>query len=245
MACCCRARVLLIVVGFHDIAGDGAGNCAAVFAALDEHGNHNFRIAPRSIAYEPGIVLEFFLLAHAIAHIIANHLRASGFAAEFDVLKPRAGGRPAFVDYAVHSLGHFLDRIFGNGEMIHAGIRKVFQEVRLDENASTGNARNHARELDRRGGHGALTHGDGNRFASVPLAMIHALRPFLGRNQTGLFAGQINSRAMAEAESVGVERDAIDSEQLADVVEVDVAGLHDGFVQVHIAVAASCRTHGT
>ena len=68
--------------------------------------------------------------------------------------------------------------------------------------------------------------------------MEDALFPFLRRHQAGIFAGKIDAGLAAQAEFRGVVRDAIDAQPLADVVEVDVAGIHDGFVQIHLAVAA-------
>ena len=48
-------------------------------AALHEDGDYDFGIAARSIADEPGIVLEFFFFAEAAADIVADDLRGAGF----------------------------------------------------------------------------------------------------------------------------------------------------------------------
>ena len=66
--------------------------------------------------------------------------------------------------------------------------------------------------------------------------MVHTLDPIFRRDQAGLFAWQINSGALAEAEAGGVLVDAVDSEQFADVVKVDVAGSDDALVKIHGAV---------
>ena len=59
--------ILLVVVGLDDIANDRTGSFAAVLSAfLNENGNDNFRIAPRRVADEPGVVFKFFLFAEAL-----------------------------------------------------------------------------------------------------------------------------------------------------------------------------------
>ena len=105
--------------------------------------------------------------------------------------------------------------------------------MRLDQSAAAGDGRNHARQLDRRDGDGALANGDGNRFARVPFVVIDALDPFFRGHQARLFAGQINACAHAQAQAGSVVSDLVDAEHFADVVEEDVAGIDDGSVQIH------------
>src|SRR5580704_7127344 len=66
--------------------------------------------------------------------------------------------------------------------------------------------------------------------------MIDALRPFLRGNQSRLFAGQINSGSLAETEAAGVMGNAVNSEQFADVIKIDVAGSDDSLVEIYFAV---------
>ena len=53
-------------------------------AFLHQDGDDNFRIAPRRVAHEPGVVLELFLFAQSLSRGVADDLRGAGFAAEFD-----------------------------------------------------------------------------------------------------------------------------------------------------------------
>ena len=108
-----RLLVLLVVVRLDDVAHDGASRFATVLSAfLDQHGDNNLRIAARRVAYEPCIVFEFFLFADACASVVTNHLRRSGFSAEFDARKfELAAGAVGFVDDAVHGVGDLFDGV--------------------------------------------------------------------------------------------------------------------------------------
>ena len=108
--------------------------------------------------------------------------------------------------------------------------------MRLLENAAGSDAADHAGQLERRGGNGALSGGYGNHFAGVPLAMKSPLDPFLRRHEAGLFGGKIDAGLVADAEFAGVIRKPVDSQAHADVVEKDVAGLQNGVVQTEDAV---------
>ena len=78
--------IFLVVVGFDDIADDGASGFAAMLAAfLNENGDANFRIASWRVADEPGIIFKFFLFAEAIPSVVTDDLRGAGFSAEFDI----------------------------------------------------------------------------------------------------------------------------------------------------------------
>src|SRR5580704_18533530 len=115
---------------------------------------------------------------------------------------------------------------------------RVFQEVRALEIAAGCNATDHVRELKGGCGDGTLTNGNGNCFAGIPLTMIDALNPLLGRNQAGFFGWQIDAGFRTESQHFRVFRDAIDSQALAYVVKENVTGMNDGFVQIHDTVAA-------
>src|SRR5215468_1422812 len=74
-----RSLGFLFVVGLDDVARHGAGDRAAMFASLDEHGDHDFRVAPRGVSDKPSVVLEALLLADFVARIVADDLRAARF----------------------------------------------------------------------------------------------------------------------------------------------------------------------
>src|ERR1700730_8606055 len=108
----------------------------------------------------------------------------------------------------------------------------------LLENAPHGNSTDGARELQRSGGDSTLSSRDGNGFSGIPLAMKHALDPFLGRHQASFFGRKINAGAVAQTHFCGVVREAIDAEFHAHVVEKNVAGIENGFAVVDNAVRA-------
>ena len=91
-----------------------------MLAFLDKNGHNNFRIAARSIAHKPGIVLEAFLLADFIPSGVADHLGAAGLSAELDSLELGARGGPALVDHAPHGLRHFFRGVLRNREVVFA-----------------------------------------------------------------------------------------------------------------------------
>src|SRR5207245_7612691 len=110
------------------------------------------------------------------------------------------------------------------------------QQMRLLEYASRSDSANHARELQRSRGDGALPRRHGDRFTGIPLAMENALDPFCGRHQPGQLLGEIDSRLASEAELAPVVRKAVNAQAHSGIVEKDVARLEDGFVQPHDTV---------
>src|SRR6266404_303870 len=108
--------------------------------------------------------------------------------------------------------------------------------MRLLEHSAHGNAANGARQLKRRSRNRALADGYGDGFTGVPFAVEHALHPFFARNQTGFFRWQIDAGAMSEAQMRCIVGNSVDAEALPDVVEENIARLHDRFVQIHEAV---------
>src|SRR5580698_7208058 len=99
--------------------------------------------------------------------------------------------------------------------------------MRLNQSPSARDRSSHTCQLNWRDGDGSLAYGNRNRLAGVPFVVIGALDPFFGRHESRFFARQIDSRAMAESESRCVERDLVNSELFADVVEEDIARIHD------------------
>ena len=67
--------------------------------------------------------------------------------------------------------------------------------------------------------------------------VINALDPFFGGHESRLFARQIYSRAPAETKAHGVVGNFVDAEPLSDVVEKNVAGIHDGFVETYFSMS--------
>src|SRR5580693_1810568 len=195
-----RAGVLLVVVGLYNVTYNGASGLAAMLhGILHNRGNHDFRIAARRETDKPAV---HFLGADAIGGVVAHELSGAGFAAKVDVLQTEViGGAAAFVAHAVEALSDLFNGVVGERETFCFHIGVVLEQVWPHESSAAGNGRGHARELDGCDGDGALTDGDRDRLARVPLVVKYTLDPRLRGHQAGFFAWQINPRAFAEAQA--------------------------------------------
>src|SRR6266853_562040 len=108
--------------------------------------------------------------------------------------------------------------------------------MRLLENAAHGDPADGVRELQGSGDNGTLAGGHRNRFSRIPLAMKDALDPFRRGHQPGQFFGEIDPGLAAQAQFTTVVRKAINAQAHPDVVEKDIAGLQDCFMQAHHTV---------
>src|SRR6476661_7324349 len=108
--------------------------------------------------------------------------------------------------------------------------------MRLVESTTLGDSADHVGKLNGSSRDCALTDGHGNRLTGVPLLVKNALLPSLGRHQAGLLAGEIDARPASQAKIGAIKRDSIDSHLLAHVIKEHVAGMHDSFVQINVAV---------
>src|SRR6266478_8265347 len=110
--------------------------------------------------------------------------------------------------------------------------------MRLLENAAHGDSADHARELQGSGDDGSLTGGHRDRFARIPLAMEDPLHPFSGRHQPGQLLWEIDSSLVSEPEFTAVVGEAVDAQAHSSVVEKNITGFEDGFVQSHHTMRA-------
>ena len=85
--------------------------------------------------------------------------------------------------------------------------------------------------LKRRNAHIALPDGDRNRFAFVPFCFENSLLPFLRRNESRIFVRQVDSGFPAQAHHFRVRRNTLDAEFFSDIVEKDIARIHNCIVQ--------------
>src|SRR5579884_3361215 len=88
-----------------------------------------------------------------------------------------------------------------------------------------------ARQLERRYLESALSDGYGNRLARVPLLPVVAQLPFGRRHSTDGFVRQVDACLLPQSRLVRVESNVVDARLVADVIEVDIAGLLDSAVQ--------------
>ena len=103
--------------------------------------------------------------------------------------------------------------------------------------ATGGDTTNDARQLQRGGLNCALADADGDCFSRVPLAVVVLHQPLLRGHQAGLFAGQIDTGLLTEAECGSVLCDAIDTQLVGEGVVEGVARHGNGVVYVDRAVA--------
>src|SRR6185436_869426 len=88
----------------------------------------------------------------------------------------------------------------------------------------------------------SLPNGDVNRFNRLPLHTLVTTAPLLRRNQAGDFTRKINARLSAESGHLRELRNAIDTQKLAQIIEVNIAGVNDGFVHSHAAMSVLIPT---
>src|SRR6266478_5846086 len=110
--------------------------------------------------------------------------------------------------------------------------------MRLLENAAHGDSADHARELQGSRDDGSLTGGHRDRVARIPLAMEDPLHPFSGRHQPGQLLWEIDSSLVSEPEFAAIVRKAVDAQAHSSVVEENITGFEDGFVQSHHTMRA-------
>src|ERR1700694_1264369 len=95
---------LLVHVRLNDLRSNARGKIA-MFALLDQHGDHDFRIAPGSDTGEPAIVLKLLAASTlALAQRIADDLGAARLSGKINSLQVGAVGRSYRTDYAGHSV---------------------------------------------------------------------------------------------------------------------------------------------
>ena len=176
-------------------------------------GDHNFRVAPRSISHKPAVFLSFFPIYGA--GFVAHQLRGAGLAGEIDVLQPQRYPEcppPSLTTpYIPSSPARRCRRKSGNARF---SDRSDFSRGAAAQRAAARDGCNHARQLNRRDGDRALPDGDRYRLARIPLVMVTRSRPFFRRHQARLFAGQINSRAAAKAQARRRSMNAVDPQRL-------------------------------
>ena len=97
----------------------------------------------------------------------------------FCSLTSAVSGATGFVHHAPHAVRHLLNCVIGKRESVRFQPCGILQEVRLDQRATAGHGRDHARELNRRDHHGALADGHGNRFTRDTICGGTRVRPKL------------------------------------------------------------------
>ncbi len=116
------------------------------------------------------------------------------------------------------------------------GRFKLFYEPGPVKGAAVGQGGIDVGELERRDEVESLADGDGDGFSRLPGLLQAGEFPLFRRDQAALLPGEVDAQGGAEAEGPRVGGDLVDAEQLAQVVEIDVAGLHDGAVEVDVSV---------
>src|SRR5712672_1640248 len=118
--------VLLVIVGFDNVAHYRTCRLAAMPARLYQHGNHNFRGASRRITDKPGIILELLALAEPAAQIVVDDLCRAALSREINSGKLESARGPVwFVHHTKHRVGHFVDGGFGNIEAHFSDVWRI------------------------------------------------------------------------------------------------------------------------
>src|SRR5262249_51094311 len=114
----------------------------------------------------------------------------------------------------------------------------VVDQMRLYRIAAARQPRHHRRDLQRRRRNLTLADRAGDRLAGIPLLAGLGFLPRGRRNRAAVLVGNIEFGLVAEAQSMGDVGDRVDAGAVADVVEINVAGLRDAFDEAQRAVAA-------
>src|SRR5258708_2553416 len=171
---------LLVVIGLDPVAHHRAAGFAAVSARLHQYRNYNFRRASRSVTHKPGVVLKLFVLAQAAAQIVVDDLRRAALAGEIDSCQfkraPRAVG---FVYHAVHRVGNFFHRGFGNTKTLFSDVGRILEQMRLLIDSTHCDPADGVCELQRSGGPPHLFRPPPKTFFPVPSSLGNTLQPLL------------------------------------------------------------------
>ena len=240
-------------VGLDDPPGQGGGVFTAVAAVLHQDGYGHLGVVGRGVGHEPGVIfLAPGLLLFGIIPIDGDHLGRAGFAGHLDVGQAGGLGR-AVVDHPHQGLPHRLQSgRAGPQAGLHLGLGPVenlpgrafhlFHDIGFIDVAAVGNGRHHPGHLDGSGEIVALADGYRDRIAFAPGLMESRHFPGRGRRQARHLLVQIEAGGRAQAEAPAPLIDALNPQAPAHLVEIDVAGMHHGPVQVHGAVATPCAS---
>ena len=114
----------------------------------------------------------------------------------------------------------------------------LFHQIGFIDDAAVGDGRHHPGHLDGGGQIVALADGYRDGIAFVPGLIESGLFPGRGRGQPRHLFVQIRGRWARPGRSAGSTRRCAQSPASAHFVEIDVAGMHHGPVEVHAAMAA-------
>ena len=209
-----------------------------------DHGHHHE--APAVLLAEPGhpgvvAVLVGHVVAHAL-HLVgqAHHLGGAGLGADHHARsKHPAAGAVRVLHGGDHGpLDH--GRVFrGQGDGALHLWGHAAHELRLQDLAAVDEGGDDARHLQR--GHSGVALADG-QVQVLALGPAHAKAfhlPLARGDEPALLVGQVDARGRAQPGFLGVGADAVHAELHAELVEIGVAGLDQGALEVDCAVAAA------
>src|SRR5208337_1718774 len=113
-----------------------------------------------------------------------------------------------------------------------------FHQLRLIDQASVGYGRGHLGHLQRGGQVIALANGDRQGLPFVPGLVVTGLFPFAGGHQPGHLFIQMQAAGLSQAEAAAPLGNAVNPQPLPHVIKIDVAGFHQGPLEIDLAVAA-------
>ena len=218
-------------------------------AVLHQYRHGHLGVVGRGVGHEPGVILHPpGLLLFGIILIQGDYLGRAGFAGHLDV--GQAGGLArAIVDHPHQRLAHHLQiGRAGPQAGLHLGLGlkenlpgrafHLLHDIGFIDGAAIGDGCHHPGHLDGSGQIVTLADGYRDRIAFVPGLMESSLFPGQGSHQARHLLVQIEAGGRAQAEAPAPLGDAFNAQAPAHLVEIDVAGMHYGPVEVHGAVAA-------
>ncbi|KAF5027905.1 hypothetical protein DSECCO2_664700 [anaerobic digester metagenome] len=156
-----------------------------------------------------------------------DHLRRAGLGAGHHVGTVERLARAA-LDRGDHGVEDELAvALLERQQGVHLGLLG-FHQLRLAQLAVADQGREIARDLQRRSEHVALADGGDDGLAPGPGRAETLALPFLGRDEPGLLVGQVDARARAETAGQGVLVEVVNAHLVAELVEIHVAGVHQG-----------------
>src|SRR5579863_8428521 len=115
-----QVSILLIEIGFHNIAHNRCGNFTTMeYGALYQDGNYNLWIPARREAHEPRIILVVAAVFDFRKALRADHLSAAGLAAQLHAFNVGDVGSPAresWVHHVFHVMRNFINSVLRDGK---------------------------------------------------------------------------------------------------------------------------------
>jgi len=218
-----------------------SGRRATVTTMFDDDRYHQRGLVQRRPAHEQRVVTQLRRkLIRIHAFLEADNLGGSGLSRH-----RQARESPGGAGGAVHRLG---EGVVDQGQMIRVDPLKSGcprwrrHHVRCDRLSPVGEKRERPGELDGGGQYRPLTNRYRYRLARVPRGSPDLATPFGGADEPRGLEQEINASSLTKAETVEPFGHSLDAQALTEEVEVDIAGLCEGALEVDESVTPASPT---